>query len=165
LRSKASLLIHRWPLQFSEGSATAALDKADLVQHVHVADCFKSLDAKAKRALLQFSGRVPSKYTALLHVKHDADGKRISGYYGAGENVSRSRRICRDDLQRIRGHVYKIHGVHRQPTRLSSRSTESVFCIRIYFEFRSPCRSACQISQCATRTPSMSLRLRVDSCT
>ena len=56
LRSKASLLIHRWPLQFSGGSAALALDKADLVQHVHVADCFKSLDAKAKMApLLAFS--------------------------------------------------------------------------------------------------------------
>jgi hypothetical protein len=85
LRSKAPLLIHRWPLQFSEGSAAPALDKADLVrQHVQVADCFISLDAKAKKALLQFSVNCISKYTALLHVKHDADGKRISGYYGAG---------------------------------------------------------------------------------
>jgi hypothetical protein len=40
-------------------------------------------------------------------------------------------------------------------------TANEVFCIRIYFEFQSPCRNACQISQCATRTPSMSLRLRV----
>jgi hypothetical protein len=37
-----------------------------------------------KEALLQFSGRFISKYTALLHVKKDGDDKRISGYYGAG---------------------------------------------------------------------------------
>ena len=70
LRSKASLLIHRWPLQFSGGSAALALDGADLVQHVQVADCFESLDVQTKEALLQFSGRFISKYTALLHVKH-----------------------------------------------------------------------------------------------
>jgi hypothetical protein len=97
LRSKASLLNHRWPLQFSEDSATLALDKADLVQHVHVADCFKSLDAKAKISLLQFSVNCISKYTALLHVKHDADGKRISGYYGAqicGYNSEELEKMC-----------------------------------------------------------------------
>jgi hypothetical protein len=87
LRSKASLLIHRWPLQFSEGSSALelALDKADLVQHVHVADCFESLDDKAKIALLQLSVKCISKFKTLPHVKHDGDGKRISGYYyGAG---------------------------------------------------------------------------------
>jgi hypothetical protein len=85
LRSKASrLLIHRWPLQFSEGSGTSLeLDKADLVQHVHVEDCFTSLVAKVKIALLQFSANCISKYTAPLHVKHDGDGERISGYCGA----------------------------------------------------------------------------------
>jgi hypothetical protein len=62
-----------------------ALDKADLVQHVQVADCFGSLDVQTKEALLQFSGRFAiSKYTAPLHVKKDGAGNRISGYYGAG---------------------------------------------------------------------------------
>jgi hypothetical protein len=63
LRSKASrLLIHRWPLQFSEGSGTSLeLDKADLVQHVHVEDCFTSLVAKVKIALLQFSANCIAK--------------------------------------------------------------------------------------------------------
>jgi hypothetical protein len=48
LRSKASLLIHRWPLQFSEGSAALGRDKADLVQHVRVEDCCTSLSKGAK---------------------------------------------------------------------------------------------------------------------
>jgi hypothetical protein len=37
-----------------------------------------------KEALVKSSVNCRSKYTALLHVKHDADGKMISGYYGAG---------------------------------------------------------------------------------
>jgi hypothetical protein len=69
---------------FCEGSGTSLEhDKADLVQHVHVEDCFTSLITKVKIALLQFSANCISKYTTLLHVKHDGDGEGVSGYYGA----------------------------------------------------------------------------------
>jgi hypothetical protein len=53
---------------------------SDLVQHVRVSDCFTSLNDKTKKALLRFSNNCLTKCTALLHVKHDKAGKRISGY-------------------------------------------------------------------------------------
>jgi hypothetical protein len=101
LRSKAPLLIHRWPLQFSEGSvtgsATLALDKAELISFrmsTAVADCCTSPNDNAKEAaLLRFSKNCLTKYTALLHVKHDGAGKRISGY------GTRSVIVKREDAQ------------------------------------------------------------------
>ena len=50
-----------------------------------------------KRALLQFSVNCRSKFKTLLHVKHDGDNKRISGYYGAqiyGDNSEVLEQMC-----------------------------------------------------------------------
>jgi hypothetical protein len=75
--SKASLLIHRWPLQFSEGSATREEDV--LKEHVLLRNI--ALPEKAIAFMRVLAGHLIANCASLLHTKIK-DNKTISGYFG-----------------------------------------------------------------------------------